>query len=71
MLYKNIKHASSADIEVINEIKDVKFSDGHNYFLIAKKDNLFIVQSKDGYNLIVDNGIVDLLKEKDLLGGCK
>ena len=71
MLYKNIKHASSSDIEIINEIKDVKFGDSHSYFLIAKKDNLFIVQSKDGYNLIVDSGIVDLLKEKDLLGGIK
>jgi hypothetical protein len=71
MLYKNIKHASSADIEVINEIKDVKFGDNHNYFLIAKKDKLFIVQSKDGFNLIVDSNIVDILKEKDLLGGIK
>lgn len=71
MLYKNIKHASQADIEVINEIKDIKFGDGHNYFLIAKKDNLFIIQSKDGYNLIVDSGIVEILKDKDLLGGIK
>lgn len=71
MLYKNIKHASQSDIEVINEIKDVKFGDEHNYFLIAKKDNLFIVQNKDGYNLIVDGSIIEILKEKKLLGGIR
>ena len=71
MLYKNIKHASQSDIEVINEIKDIRFGDDHLYFLIAKKDNLFIVQNKDGYNLIVDSSIIEILKEKNILGGVR
>jgi hypothetical protein len=71
MLYKNIKHASSADIEVLNDIKDIKFQNNEKYFIIAKKDLLYVIQSKEGFGLIVDEYIIDILKKNDLIGGVK
>jgi hypothetical protein len=71
MLYKNIKHASSADIEILNDIKDIKFQNNEKYFMIAKKDLLYVIQSKDGFGLIVDEYIIDLLKKSELIGGVK
>ena len=71
MLYKNIKHASSADIEILNDIKDIKFQNNGKYFMIAKKDLLYVIQSKDGFGLIVDEYIIDLLKKSELIGGVK
>jgi hypothetical protein len=71
MLYKNIKHASSADIEVLNDIKDIKFQNNEKYFIIAKKDLLYVIQSKDGFGLIVDEYIIDILKKNELIGGVK
>lgn len=71
MLYKNIKHASSADIEILNDIKDIKFQNNEKYFIIAKKDLLYVIQSKDGFGLIVDEYIVDILKKNELIGGVK
>lgn len=69
MLYKNIKHASSENIEVINEINKVKFDNDIEYFLIAKKEDLYIISSKSGHNLIVDGKIVEILKSNNILGG--
>ena len=71
MLYKNIKHASSADIEILNDIKDIKFQNNEKYFIIAKKDLLYVIQSKDGFGLIVDEYIIDILKKNELIGGVK
>jgi hypothetical protein len=71
MLYKNIKHASAADIEILNDIKDIKFKNNEQYFMIAKKDLLYVIQSKDGFGLIVDEYIIDVLKKNELLGGVK
>ena len=71
MLYKNIKHASSADIEILNDIKDIKFQNNEKYFMIAKKDLLYVIQSKDGFGLIVDEYIIDILKKNELIGGVK
>ena len=71
MLYKNIKHASSTDIEILNDIKDIKFQNNEKYFMIAKKDLLYVIQSKDGFGLIVDEYIIDLLKKSELIGGVK
>ena len=71
MLYKNIKHASSADIEILNDIKYIKFQNNEKYFMIAKKDLLYVIQSKDGFGLIVDEYIIDLLKKSELIGGVK
>lgn len=68
-MYKNIKHASNSEIEILNEIKDVKFDENTQYYLIAKKESLYIVQSVDGFNLIIDKKILDILKEKNILGG--
>lgn len=69
MLYKNIKHASSENIEVINEINKIKFDDNIEYFLIAKKEDLYIINSKSGNNLIVDGRILEILKSNNILGG--
>ena len=71
MLYKNVKHASAADIEILNNIKDIKFKNNEQYFMIAKKDLLYVIQSKDGFGLIVDEYIIDVLKKNELLGGVK
>lgn len=69
MLYKNIKHASSENIEVINEIDKIKFDNNIEYFLIAKKEDLYIVSSKSGSNLIIDGKILKMLKDINILGG--
>jgi hypothetical protein len=69
MLYKNIKHASSENIEVINEINKIKFDNNTEYFLIAKKEDLYIVSSKSGSNLIIDGKILKMLKDINILGG--
>lgn len=69
MLYKNIKHASSENIEVINELNKIKFDNNIEYFLIAKKEDLYIVSSKSGGNLIIDGKILDILKNNKILGG--
>ena len=71
MMIKNIKHASSQDIEIINDIKAVKFIEDQKYFMIARQDSLYILHSIDGISLIVDAGIIDLLKEKNIIGGMK
>lgn len=71
MLYKNIKHASTDDIKVLNEIKDISFNNDHSYFLIAKKDELYAIRTKDGFNLIIDKGILDLLVKENKIGGIK
>lgn len=68
-MIKKIKHASSSDIEVINDVQEIKFDENIKYYIIAKKDNLYVIQSSDGFNLIVDETIVGILKEKNILGG--
>lgn len=71
MLYKNVKHAFSSSIEIINEINEVNFLEGQSYFLIAKKDDLRVIQNKSGANLVVDVEILELLKKENLVGGIK
>jgi hypothetical protein len=56
-------------IEIINEIKDINFKDDLKYYMVAKKDNLYIIHSIDGFNLIIDETIINILKEQKLLGG--
>lgn len=70
-MFKKINHSSNADIEILNEIKNAKFNETIRYYLIAKKESLYIVQSADGFNLIIDEKILDILKDKDMLGGIK
>jgi hypothetical protein len=70
-MFKKINHSSNADIEILNEIKDAKFNENIRYYLIAKKESLYIVQSANGFNLIIDEKILDILKDKDMLGGIK
>jgi len=69
MFRKNIKQASNEPIEIINEIKDVNFKDDNKYYVIAKKDDLYIVHSIGGFNLIIDETILEILKDKKILGG--
>lgn len=66
---KNIKHASSDNIEIINEVKDINFDENKEYYVIAKKDNLYVLLNKEKLSLIVDVGIFEILKEKNLIGG--
>jgi hypothetical protein len=55
MLYKNIKHASSADIEILNDIKDIKFQNNEKYFIIAKKDLLLTSKNDDRTRIFGSN----------------
>lgn len=70
-MHKNIKHASSEKIEILNEIKDASFDDGKEYFIIAKKEDLYVIANKKGMNLIVDGNIVDMLTIAGKIGGSR
>ena len=52
-------------------ILSVDLQNNEKYFMIAKKDLLYVIQSKEGVGLIVDEYIIDLLKKSELIGGVK